>query len=37
MEQDFAGMFEDARHKRSFFLLLSLTDLDTLKQTKFTS
>ena len=36
MEQGFATMFEDARHKRSLILLLSLTDPDSLRQNKFT-
>ena len=36
MEQYFATMFEDVRHERSFILLLSLTDPDILKQSKFT-
>ena len=29
-------MFEDVRHERSLILLLSLTDPDILKQSKFT-
>ena len=29
-------MFEDVRHERSLILLLSLTDPDFLKQSKFT-
>ena len=29
-------MFEDVRHERSLILLVSLTDPDILKQTKFT-
>ena len=36
MEQYFATMFEDVRHERSLILLLSLTDPDVLKQSKFT-
>ena len=36
MEQYFAMMFEDVRHVRSLILLLSLTDSDFLKQSKFT-
>ena len=36
MEQYFATMFEDVRHARSLILLLSLTDSDILKQSKFT-
>ena len=36
MEQFFATMFEDVRHERSLILLLSLTDPDILKQSKFT-
>ena len=35
MEQCFATMFEDVRHERSL-ILLSLTDPDILKQSKFT-
>ena len=35
MEQDFAAMFEDVGHERSLILLLSLTDPDILKQSKF--
>ena len=35
MEQLFAVMFEDVRHERSLILLLSLTDPDILKQSKF--
>ena len=30
-------MFEDVRHERSLIILLSLTDPDILKQTKFTN
>ena len=36
MEQYFATMFEEVRHERSLILLPSLTDSDTLKQSKFT-
>ena len=36
MEAYFATMFEDIRHERSLILLLSLTDPDILKQSKFT-
>ena len=36
MESYFATMFEDIRHERSLILLLSLTDPDILKQSKFT-
>ena len=36
MESYFAMMFEDIRHERSLILLLSLTDPDILKQSKFT-
>ena len=36
MEQYFAKMFEDVRHERSLFLLLSFTDSDILRQSKFT-
>ena len=36
MEAFFATMFEDLRHERSLILLLSLTDSDILKQSKFT-
>ena len=35
MEQYFATMFEDVRHERSLIFLLSLTDPDILKQSKF--
>ena len=35
MEQYFATMFEDVRHERSLRLLLSLTQSDILKQSKF--
>ena len=36
MEAYFATKFEDLRHERSLILLLSLTDPDILKQSKFT-
>ena len=36
MESYFATIFEDIRHERSLILLLSLTDPDILKQSKFT-
>ena len=36
MEQYFNIIFEDIRHERSLILLLSLTDPDILKQSKFT-
>ena len=36
MEQNFNTIFEDIRHERSLILLLSLTDPDILKQSKFT-
>ena len=36
MEDYFATVFEDIRHERSLFLLLSLRDPDILKQSKFT-
>ena len=36
MEAYFAVMFEDVRPERSLILLLSLTDPDILRQTKFT-
>ena len=36
MEQYFATIFEDVRHERSLILLLSFTDSDILKQSKFT-
>ena len=35
MEQFFSTMFEDIRHERSLILLLSLKDLDILKQSNF--
>ena len=36
MEQYFSKLFEDVRHERSQVLLLSLTDPNIVKQTKFT-
>ena len=36
MEQYFNTIFEDVRNERSLILLLSLTDPDILKQSKFT-
>ena len=36
MEACFSNLFEDVRHERSLILLLSLTDPDILKQSKFT-
>ena len=36
MEQYFNTIFEDVRHERSLILLLSLTDTDILRQSKFT-
>ena len=36
MEAYFNTIFEDIRHERSLILLLSLTDPDILKQSKFT-
>ena len=36
MEQYFNTIFEDIRHERSLFLLLSLVEPDILKQSKFT-
>ena len=36
MEQYFNTIFEDVRHERSIILLLSLTDPDILRQSKFT-
>ena len=36
MEAYFSSLFEDVRHERSLILLLSLTDPDILKQSKFT-
>ena len=36
MEAYFDNTFEDVRRERSFIVLLSLTDPDLLKQSKFT-
>ena len=36
MDAYFATIFEDIRHERSLFLLLSLNEPDILRQTKFT-
>ena len=36
MEAYFNTIFEDVRHERSLILLLSLTDPDILRQSKFT-
>ena len=36
MEAYFNTIFEDVRHERSLILLLSLTDSDILRQSKFT-
>ena len=36
MQAYFKTIFEDVRHERSLILLLSLTDPDILKQSKFT-
>ena len=36
MENYFAAMFEDIRHERSLLILLTLTDLEILKQRGFT-
>ena len=36
MEQYFDTLFDDIRHERSLILLLSLTDPDILRQSKFT-
>ena len=36
MEAYFAVLFEDIRHERSLIILLSLTDPDILRQSKFT-
>ena len=36
MEQYFSNLFDDIRHERSLILILSLTDPDILKQSKFT-
>ena len=35
MEQYFDSIFEDVRHERSLVLLLSLVELDILRQSKF--
>ena len=35
MEQYFNTIFEDVRHERSLLLLLSLTDPDILRQSKY--
>ena len=32
----FSSLFEDVRHERSLILLVSLTDPDILRQSKFT-
>ena len=36
MEAYFNNLFDDIRHERSLILLLSLTEPDILKQSKFT-
>ena len=36
MEQYFSILFEDIRYERNLILLLSLTDPDILKQSRFT-
>ena len=36
MEQNFSTMLADVRHERSLILILSLTDPDILRQSKFT-
>ena len=36
MKAYFSNLFEDVRHERSLISLLSLTDPDILKQSKFT-
>ena len=36
MEAYFSTMFEDVRHERSLILIISLTDPDILRHTKFT-
>ena len=36
MEACLSNLFEDVRHERSIMLILSLTDSDILKQSKFT-
>ena len=35
MEKYLASMFEDSRHERSLIVILSLTDPDIFKQSKF--
>ena len=35
MEQYFDNIFEDVRHERSLILLLSLVELDIIRQSKF--
>ena len=35
MESNFSNLFEDVRHERSLLFLLSLTDPDILRQSKF--
>ena len=35
MEQYFSNLFEDIRYERSLILLLSLTDHDIVRQSKF--
>ena len=37
MEAFFSNLFEDVRHERLLIRLLTLTDLDVLKQYKFTN
>ena len=36
MEAYFSNLFENIRYERSLFFLLSITDPDILKQSKFT-
>ena len=36
MEQNFATIFEDVSHERSSFFIISLSNPDILKQSKFT-
>ena len=36
MDSHFSNLFEDVRHERSLILLLSLTDPDIFRQSKFT-
>ena len=36
MEQFFSNLFDDIRQERSLILILSLTDSDILRQSKFT-